>query len=56
MEFTSPHKCIKNTSTNGTILTDLLNSSRGPQTPKWTRSSSRTWVGQTIKAKTETKE
>ena len=38
LEFISPHKRIKNASTNGTILTeDLLNSNRGPQTPKRTR-------------------
>lgn len=33
-----PHKLIKNTSTLGKILTEhLLNTSRGPQTPEWTR-------------------
>ena len=38
MEFTSPHKYIKNTSTNETILTEhLLNTSGEPQTPKRTR-------------------
>ena len=38
MEFTSSHKYIKNTSTNGTILTEnLLNTNRGPWTPKRTR-------------------
>ena len=38
MEFTSPQKYIKNTSTNGTILTDhLLNTSRRPWKPKRTR-------------------
>ena len=35
LEFTSPHKHIKNTSTNGTILTEhMLNTSRRPRTPK----------------------
>ena len=43
MEFTSPHKYIKNTSTNGTILTEhLLNTSRRPQTPKRTKKNSHT--------------
>ena len=38
MEFISPHKHIKNTSTNGTILTEhMLNTNRGHQTPKRTR-------------------
>ena len=38
MQYTSPHKYIKNTSTNGEILTEhLLNSSGGPWTPKRTR-------------------
>ena len=33
-----PHKCIKYTSTNDIILTERwLNTSRGPQTPEWTR-------------------
>ena len=36
--FTSPHKYIENTSTSGTTCTEhLLNTSRGPQTPKRTR-------------------
>ena len=35
MEFVSPHKYIKNTSTNGTILKEhLLNISERLQTPK----------------------
>ena len=38
MEFISPHKYIKNASTNRTILTEhWLNTSRGPRTPKRTR-------------------
>ena len=38
MEFTSSHKYIKNTSTDGTILTEhLLNISRGPWTSKRSR-------------------
>ena len=38
LEFTSPHKYIKNTSTNGTIsIENLLNTSKGPRTPKRTR-------------------
>ena len=38
VEFNFPHKCIKNTSTNGTIITEnLLNISRGPWTSKKTR-------------------
>ena len=38
MEFISPHKCIKNISTNGIVLTEhLLNTSRGPLTFKKTR-------------------
>lgn len=37
MEFISPHKCIKNTATNGTILTEhLQKASRGPWTPERT--------------------
>lgn len=37
-EFTSPHKYIKNKSTNVTIFTDhMLNTSKRPQTPKSTR-------------------
>ena len=37
-EFISPHKYIKNTSTNGTVLTEhLQNISRRLQTPKRTR-------------------
>ena len=37
-EFASPHKYIKNTPTNGTILTEhLLNTSRRPRTSKRTR-------------------
>ena len=37
MKFISPHKYIKNTSANGTILTEhLLNISRRLQTPKRT--------------------
>ena len=36
-EFISPHKCIKNTATNGTILTEhLRKASRGPWTPERT--------------------
>ena len=38
VEFISSHKRIKNTSKNGTILTEhLLNTSRGLRTPKRTR-------------------
>ena len=38
MEHTSPHKYIKNTSTNETVLTEhQLNTSRGPQIAKRTR-------------------
>ena len=38
IEFIFPHKCIRNTSTNATILTEhQLNTSRGPRTPKRTR-------------------
>ena len=38
MEFLSPHKHIRNTSTSGTILPEhLLNTNRGPQTPVRTR-------------------
>ena len=38
VEFISPHKRIKNTSTNGTILTGhWLNTNRGPWTHKRTR-------------------
>ena len=38
VEFASPHKYIKNTSTNGTVLTEhLLNTSGGSWTPIWTR-------------------
>ena len=38
MKFISPHTHIKNISTNGTILTEyLLNTSRGPWTPKKTK-------------------
>ena len=38
MKFASPHKYIKNTSTNGRTLTEhMLNSSGRPQTPKRTR-------------------
>ena len=41
VELTSSHKYIKNTSTNGTILTEhLLNTGRRPQTPERTRKSS----------------
>ena len=37
-EVTSLHKYMKNTSTNGTNLTEhMLNTSRGPWTPKRTR-------------------
>ena len=40
MLFFFPHKCIKNTSTHGTILTEhLINTSRGAQTPKRKESS-----------------
>ena len=35
-EFISLHIHIRNASTNGTVLTEhLLNTSRGPWTPKW---------------------
>ena len=38
MEFIFPHKSIKNTSTNGTILTEhQLNTSRGSWSPKSTK-------------------
>ena len=38
VEFIYPHKCIKNTFTNGKILTEhQLNTSRRAQTPKRTR-------------------
>ena len=38
MEFISPYKCIKNTSTNGTVLREhRLKVSRGPRSPKRTR-------------------
>ena len=41
VELPSSHKYIKNTSTNGTILTEhLLNTGRRPQTPERTRKSS----------------
>ena len=37
VEFISPHERTKNTSKNGTVLTEhLLNTSRGPWTPKRT--------------------
>ena len=37
VEFTSSHKGIKNTSTNGTVLAEhLLNTGRGPWTPERT--------------------
>ena len=51
-----PHKYIKSTSTNGTNPTEcLLNTGRRPQTSPNARNSSRTWVGQKKKEKTETK-
>ena len=37
MEFTSPHKCIKNASTNGILTKHLLNTSGRSWTPKRTR-------------------
>ena len=37
VEFTSPHKCIKNTSTNGILTKHLLNTSGRSSTPKRTR-------------------
>ena len=38
MEFSSPHKYVKNTYTDGTLLTEhLLNTSRRPRTPKRAR-------------------
>ena len=52
-----PHKYIRNTSTCGTPPTEhLLNAGRRPQTSQKTRKSPRSWVGQKIKEKTETKE
>ena len=42
-----PQKCIRNTSTCGTTLTEhLLNAGRRPQTSQNARNSPRTWVGQ----------
>ena len=37
VEFTSPHKCIKSTSTNGILTKHLLNTSGRSWTPKRTR-------------------
>ena len=52
-----PHKYIKNTSTCGTTPTEhLLNAGRRPQTSQKARNSSRTWVRQKKKEKTEKKE
>ena len=52
-----PHKYIRNTSTRGTAPTEhLLNAGRRPQTSQKARNSSRTWVGQKKKEKTDTKE
>ena len=46
VEFISPHKCIKSTSKNGTILTEhQLNTSSRPQTPKVPERSPRNQVG-----------
>ena len=45
MEFISPHKCTKNTSTNWIILTKhQLNTSRGPERPQRTRKIPK-WLG-----------
>ena len=52
-----PHKYIRNTSTCGTTPTEhLLNAGRRPKTSQKARNSSRTWVGQKKKEKTEAKE
>ena len=52
-----PHKYIRNTSTCGTTPTEhLLNAGRRHQTSQKARTSTRTWVEQKKKEKTETKE
>ena len=52
-----PHRYTRNTSTCGTAPTEhLLSARRRPQTSEKARNSPGTWVGQTKKQKTETKE